>query len=152
MMRRTVGLVAIILMQACSEVPPRCPYTGTPEYAPSAGCLAVVHGRILVVENSRGQVGPPGGSALQGESAQCAAHRETLEETGLDLLPRHKVASFDTGFKLFYCDIHANSGKIKPRSAFEISRAYWLPLEDFGDANWRFPGQGEALHRLLFGE
>lgn len=152
MIRRTTILLAITLLQGCAGNVAQCPFTGTAEYAPSAGCLAVVHGRILVVENPLGQVSPPGGSARRGESAQCAAHRETLEETGLDLLPRQRVARFDTGFNLYYCEIHAGSGQINPRSSAEISRAYWLPLEDFSKARWRFPGQGEELRRLLFGE
>ena len=152
MIWRVPLLLVTTLLASCAGDGVQCPFSADPDYAPSAGCLAVVHGRILVVENALGQVSPPGGSAQAGESAQCTAHRETLEETGLDLLPRQLVARFDTGFNLYYCEVHAGSGQIRPRSAVEISRAYWLPLEDFGEADWRFPGQGEELRRLLFGE
>ena len=83
------------------------------------------------------------------EPAQCTAHRETFEETGLDLLPRQLLRTFDTGFNLYYGEIHAGSGAIQPRSFFEVQRAYWLPLEDFGRVEWRFPGQGQELEQMF---
>ena len=74
---------------------------------------------------------------------------EFREETGLDLLPRQLLRTFDTGFNLYYCEIHSGSGSIEPRSFFEVQRAYWLPLEDFGRVDWRFPGQGQELEQML---
>ena len=71
---RLMALGLALLLQACSNAaPPPCPYTGEPENAPSAGCLVLVHGRILLVENLRGRVSPPGGLSRAGESAQCSA-------------------------------------------------------------------------------
>ena len=149
MIRTGFALLVTALLAACTgpAVPP-CPYQGTPDFAPSAGCLAVVHGKILVVDSHKGGVTPPGGKAFSGESAQCAAHRETFEETGLSLLPRQLVHVFDTGFHLYYCEIHAESGTIAPES-MEVKRGFWLPVEDFDKVHWRFPGQGEALTRLF---
>ena len=142
-------LAMSVLLGACSSVaPPPCPYTGEPDYAPSAGCLAVVHGKMLVVDSRKGGVTPPGGKARPGESAQCAAHRETFEETGLDLMPRQLVAKFDTGFYLYFCEIHAHSGSINP-NVLEVKRGYWLDFRDFDKVRWRFPGQGERLRELL---
>jgi 8-oxo-dGTP pyrophosphatase MutT (NUDIX family) len=143
------ALLSCLLLAACAATPPPCPYEGPPDTAPSAGCLAIIHGRLLVVSNADGLTGPPGGSAHDNESAQCAAHRETFEETGLDLLPRQLLRTFDTGFNLYYCEIHSGSGAIEPRSFFEVQRAYWLPLEDFGRVEWRFPGQGQELEQML---
>ena len=154
-MRRSPGvrwwsaLVSCLLLAACAATPPPCPYDGPPDIAPSAGCLAIIHGRVLVVSNAEGRIGPPGGSAHPKESAQCTAHRETFEETGLDLLPRQLLRTFDTGFNLYYCEIHSGSGAIEPRSFFEVQRAYWLPLEDFARVEWRFPGQGQELELML---
>ena len=141
--------IVCLLLTACAAGPPPCPYRGTPDVAPSAGCLAVIHSRVLVVSNPEGRVGPPGGSARGSESAQCTAHRETFEETGLTLMPRQLLRTFDTGFNLYYCEIHSGSGAIEPHSFFEVQRAYWLPLEDFGRVDWRFPGQGEELEQML---
>ena len=90
-----------------------------------------------------------GGKAREGESAQCAAHRETLEETGLDLMPRQLLSVFDTGFHLYYCEIHARSGLIEPDNVMEVRRGYWLSLDEFDEVEWRFPGQGDALRELI---
>ena len=136
---------------AASE-PPSCPFTGNPEYATSAGCLVAVHGKILVVESSRGGVTPPGGKAYKGESAQCAAHRETWEETGLDLMPGELLYVFDTGFHLYECRIHARSGSVELGPLREVRGWYWLAVEDFDRVEWRFSGQGEILRRLMLGE
>ena len=87
-----------------------------------------------------------------GNRPRCTAQRETLEETGLDLVPGQLLRVFDTGFHLYSCDIHAESGTIEPGSPIEIQRALWLPVQDFDDIEWRFPGQGEELRKLLFGE
>lgn len=149
------AMLAVALLPAgCGTAPqvPPCPYQGEPDFASSAGCLAYVHGRILVVESSHGGVTPPGGKTYPGESAQCAAHRETWEETGLDLMPRQLLHVFDTGFHLYYCEIHAGTGTVVLGPPREVRGWSWLPLEDFDRVKWRFPGQGEQLRRLLSGE
>ena len=149
MKRLTLLLLLCLSLAACAsrDIPP-CPFEGKPDYAPSAGCLTVVHGRILVVEAREGGLTPPGGKSLNGESAQCTAHRETFEETGLDLIPRDLVSTFDTGFNLYYCEIHAGSGGIDT-DFMEVRRGFWLPIEEFDQVRWRYPGQGEILGELL---
>jgi len=143
-------LPVLLLLAACAtQGPPPCPFTGTPDFAPSAGCLTMVHGRVLVVESIYGGVTPPGGKSLEGESAQCAAHRETWEETGLDLLPSRLLHVFDTGFHLYYCEIHAGSGHVELGPGKEVRSWSWLSLEDFDKVQWRFAGQGEELRRFL---
>jgi len=151
-MRPAQRLFIIVLFAAvmgCDKHVPECPYTGQPDYAPSAGCLALVHGRALVVQARLGGIGPPGGGTLEGESAQCAAHRETLEETGLNLMPGRLLHTFDTGFNLYLCHIHAESGAIDPAHIDEVKQAFWLPVDEFGKHGWRFEGQGETLRQLL---
>jgi len=150
-LRALLPVAILLVCTACSHVEaPPCPFTGEPEYALSAGCLALIHGKILVVESARyGGISPPGGKSLRGESAQCTAHRETFEETGLDLIPRQRVAVFKTGFNLYYCEIYAGSGKIHPGSALEVRRGFWLPIEEFDQYIWRFNGQAERLRQLL---
>lgn len=149
MSRLLLTLVSCLILAGCtSREKPPCPYEGKPDFAPSAGCLAVVHGKMLVIESRRGGVAPPGGKSRSGESAQCAAHRETFEETGLDLLPRQLVHVFDTGFHLYLCEIHARSGLFDP-DVLEVRRGFWLPVEDFDKVEWRFEGQGEELGELI---
>ena len=142
--------VTVLLTASCagtSEQP--CPYQGEPDRALSAGCLTVVHGKMLVVDSRLGGLTPPGGKSRPGESAQCTAHRETLEEAGLDLIPRELIRVFDTGFYLYACEIHAQSGVIAP-DVLEVRRGFWLDISDFDTVKWRYPGQGEMLKSLLF--
>jgi 8-oxo-dGTP diphosphatase len=150
--RRIGTLLPGLLLVACAgkELPP-CPYNGTPDFAPSAGCLVVIHGKVLVVDSNMGGLTPPGGKTLSGESAQCAAHRETYEETGLDLIPRELLHVFDTGFHLYHCEIHRDSGLVATDS-LEVRGWHWLALEDFHSATWRYQGQGEILWNLLMGK
>ncbi len=147
-MRLFAATVMLVLSGCSFSGQHPCVFRGKPDYAPSAGCLAVVHGKMLVVDSLTGGVTPPGGKSLPGESAQCTAFRETREETGLELIPGQLVTVFDTGFHLYFCEIHAASGTIEPRTV-EVKRGYWLDIRDFGAVRWRYPGQGEALRKLL---
>lgn len=147
---RTLAAALLALaVSACSTTEdPACPYRGEADFALSAGCLTVVHGRMLVVDSRSGGLTPPGGKSREGESAQCTAHRETLEETGLDLIPGRLVAVFDTGFHLYSCDIHAGSGNIDP-AVLEVRRAFWLDTAKIDEVQWRYPGQGRLIKALL---
>ena len=148
----TRALFAVLLALfagACSSPPPKpCPFEGEADFAPSAGCLTVVHGKMLVVDSRRGGLTPPGGKSRDGESAQCAAHRETLEETGLDLIPRDLIHVFDTGFHLYACEIHAQSGSLEPE-VMEVKRGLWLDISQFDAVQWRYEGQGRILSEIL---
>lgn len=128
--------------------PPCPPELDQTMQAPSAGCMALQQGKLLVVENRKGRLSPPGGSAESGESAQCTAFRETWEETGLRLQPTELLAVFDTGFHLYHCRHHEGSGEIDPPQRFEVRDAFYLAPDDFNDWEWRFPGQEEALRVL----
>ena len=66
--------------------------------APSAGCLVVDQGEVLLVKIMGGTYGPPGGSVDRRESAQCAAERETYEETGVIAHAGELAKRFDNGF------------------------------------------------------
>ena len=148
-MRFFIPLFLCLLLGACVAAPEsNCPYKGEADYAPSAGCLTVVHGKMLVVDSRAGGLTPPGGKTRADEPAQCAAHRETLEETGLDLIPGQLMAVFDTGFHLYACEIHAGSGSIEA-AVMEVKRGFWLDLADFDSVQWRFPGQDKVLREIL---
>ena len=124
------------------------PFKGEPEFAPSAGCLAIERGSVLLVQSWQGDVSPPGGRARSGESAQCAAHRETFEETGLDLMPVRLAAIFDTGFHLYLCEHHRKDSGLRLVPGEEW-RALWLPLQDMPEQTWRYAGQGSVLTKLI---
>lgn len=103
---------------------------------------------MLVVRDLQGRLSPPGGSAENGESAQCAAFRETWEETGLVLEPDRLLEVFDTGFHLYLCQHHDASGEVDPPPRLEVRDAFYLSPDDFGAWSWRFPGQETVLKRL----
>ena len=137
-------------LSACDELEaPPCPLPGAGITAPSAGCFAIRDNALLVVEGRNGTLSPPGGSAETGESARCTAFRETWEETGLRLHPEQEMNEFDTGFKLFYCAHHADSGEIDPPPRLEVRRAFYLPLQEFDQWTWRYPGQQTVLAEHL---
>ena len=142
------GLLVSILQGCSSKVPP-CPFTGEPAYAPSAGCLVVKDQRVLLVESYSELFSPPGGKTLEGESAQCAAHRETWEETGLSYRPIQLLKEFDTGFFLYSCEpLSEGAGQLNGRKS-EVKRALWLPVAEFDQVPWRYEGQGQQLLELL---
>ena len=143
-------LVAILLtLGACSDGTPTCPFTGKSDLAPSAGCFVTSRAGLLLVQELNGEISLPGGSSEPGESAQCAAIRETWEETGLRVQPRELLRVFSTGFHLYRCETDASSGQIDPPPRFEIRAAFYLPADRFHSYDWRFENQRELLKTLL---
>ena len=118
--------------------------------APSAGCLVVDQGEVLLVKIMDGTYGPPGGSVDTGESAQCAAEREAYEETGVIAHAKDLAISFDNGFHLYWCD--SVSGRdIDITRPLEIKDADWFSSEAFLELRWRYPNQGEIIYSLIQG-
>ena len=149
-MRLFILVLLCLPLPACSQkVAPPCPLPQATTLAPSAGCMAVQNGRLLVVEDLRGGINVPGGKSAPGESAQCAAHRETWEETGLNLQVGELKAVMDTGFHLYDCRFGSHAGAIDPPPRMEIKRAFLLAPSDFGNYDWRFPGQEQTLKQLM---
>ncbi len=143
------ALLASVLSGCAAESAPPCPLPASAVQAPSAGCLAILNGGVLLVENFKGRLSPPGGSAHDGESAQCTAFRETWEETGLILEPEQLLDIFDTGFHLYRCNHHAASGQIDPPTRLEVRDAFYLAPSDFDRWEWRFPGQQQVIRQLV---
>lgn len=134
--------------KSTSSEPPDCPVSDAVTLAPSAGCLTVLNGHLLVIKAHNGKVSIPGGSVETTESAQCGAHRETWEETGLSVKPQALLRVFDNGFHLFQCQPPATSqvdDTLKPPFWLEIRQAFWLKPEDFDLHHWRFPNQRHWL-------
>ncbi len=140
-------LVIAMILSACSNEP-TCSVEGGNMAAPSAGCLVVNQGEVLLVKIMGGTYGPPGGSVDAGESAQCAAERETYEETGVIAQARDLAISFENGFHLYWCD--SISGRdINITRPLEIKDADWFTSEEFLTLRWRYPNQGETIHSLM---
>ena len=138
-----------VLLAGCQvQATPPCPRFENEDFAPSAGCLALREGTVLVIQDFRGRLSPPGGASDGNESAQCTAFRETWEETGLSLTPDRLLDVFDTGFHLYLCQHHTQSGDIDPPPRLEVRDAFYLSPADFDQWEWRFPGQQLILKEL----
>ena len=87
-------MIAAVMLSACSRQP-TCSVTSGDMGVPSAGCLTVDNGELLLVKIMGGTYGPPGGSTKSNESAQCAAERETWEETGVQVSAGDLAAELD---------------------------------------------------------
>ena len=58
----------------------------------NAGCLILHEDKVLLITHRwGGKLGVPGGTREADELAQCTAHRETLEETGLAVTVGRRV-------------------------------------------------------------
>ncbi|MEZ5501649.1 MAG: NUDIX hydrolase [Halioglobus sp.] len=134
---RGSALAALLgALVACAEPAPPCPFTGTPDTAPSAGCFATSDEGLLMVQGLNGKISLPGGSSEPGESAQCTAFRETWEETGLRLQPGELLRVFSTGFHLYRCDGTSTSGTHRAPTP-EVRAAFYLGVDQFGSYDWR---------------
>lgn len=145
-----LALITLALLCGCTyREAPACTFSGTPASAPSAGCFSVIEQRLLVVQGLNGAISLPGGSSVRSETAQCTAARETWEETGLILQPGRRLATFATGFHLYECQRDANSGAIDPPPRLEVRQAFYLPVDEFDQWQWRYPEQKVLLRKLM---
>ena len=118
--------------------------------APSSGCLVVDQGDVLLVKIMGGSYGPLGGSVNKRESAQCAAERETWEETGVEARAGELVMTFENGFQLYACE--SVSGRdITITRPLEIKDADWFSDEQLSQLRWRYPEQGSIIQQLVQG-
>jgi 8-oxo-dGTP pyrophosphatase MutT (NUDIX family) len=146
---RTLILIVACNITACAMEQPPCPNSAANSATANAGCLVLKQQQLLMVIDLSGKLSVPGGSSDGAESPSCTAHRETWEETGLDIQPRELVRVFENGFHLYHCALHDGSGEIDPPLRFEIERALWLAPENFDDYPWRFPDQQQWLEQWI---
>ena len=144
--RSFIWFLAVLLV-GCDDPPP-CQFAGVATVAASAGCLVLTPEGALLVESPRQQWGPPGGTVDATEPAQCAAARETWEETGLAVTVDSLARRFENGFHLYWC---APRGSAIPRvrRPFEVHSVGYFAPEHFSRLSWRYAGQGEVIEKLV---
>lgn len=148
--RTAVLLLLAVGLSACERRPPPCPYNDAPGSAPSAGCFVATEAGLLVVEQPGGTISVPGGMVEPGESARCAAVRETWEETGLRVSAGRLLSVFDSGFELYACDRQDENAPVRTRMPGEVSAVYFLPYSQFREARWRFSSDLPIIEQIFY--
>lgn len=152
-------LVGVVLATATGGVAaqPACRTAlDDPEFAFAAGCL-IRHGdRMLAVRHRfGGKLGFPAGRTSSGENAQCVAHRETWEETGLEVVVHDMLKRFGNGFALYRCELVDSAAArtdelaVPPSGRNEITEVIWIDPRATQAADWRFPRDHSDILRLL---
>ncbi|MDZ7840466.1 MAG: NUDIX hydrolase [Gammaproteobacteria bacterium] len=139
-----------------SAQPPCRTAVDEPDFAFAAGCLVRQGERMLVVRHRYGGgLGVPGGRAGSGENAQCVAHRETWEETGVDVVVHELVKRFGNGFALYRCVpvadavSDADELEVPATGRNEITRVIWVDPRATQASDWRFPRDYPEILRLI---
>jgi len=145
---KSLLLVSAPVLGGCSQ-PPQCPTQIESTPSISAGCLVIENNKLLIAQTHQGVVSIPGGSSNAGEPSHCAAHRETWEETGLDVTPTKLVRVFDNGFHLYRCRWQGVQKQSSAPFVLEIDKAFWIDSSQFSDYTWRFPEQAQWLLQKL---
>lgn len=154
---RALLVLGSLLLAACEQVPDcKVMQDHVDVASANAGCLVRLGSALLIVkQRTNGQWNIPAGSGKDNESAQCTAHRETWEESGLDVQVGRLLEVFDNNFRLYEC--HAVDRKLDPTQALktplqgrmEISAARWIRPEDIEKKHWRYARQLPTIRRLF---
>ncbi|MGK0402042.1 MULTISPECIES: NUDIX hydrolase [Alcanivorax] len=113
----------------------------------NAGCLIIRDQQVLLITHRwGGKLGVPGGTLERGELAQCTAYRETLEETGLQVVVGERVQVMKNGFHLYRCipaeSLPEGEPLLLPAQArLEVSDIGWYSLDELRQKDWRFAYQ-----------
>jgi len=92
----------------------------------AAVCLIKTQNKVVLIRHRlSGKLDYPGGTANDGESLSCAAHRETWEETGFNVLVRKQLGRTSNGLALFACDLDAGIDLMPDN----VSPPSWAALE-----------------------
>jgi 8-oxo-dGTP pyrophosphatase MutT (NUDIX family) len=127
--------------------------------AGSAACLVRYNDLTLLVEHRiGGKISVPGGAAARGETAQCTAHRETWEETGVEVEVGPLLDRYDYGLHLYACEpvaaVDTQSLEFPLWRNLEISKVLWMDPDEIREtdpSDWRFPEQRRELDRMPSG-
>lgn len=144
-------VVSALLLSACSSESPPAPVCRVndaliDDAVGNAGCLIRVNDKLVTVGNIKtGALDIPGGTANQGEQAQCTAHRETFEETGFNVEVGKLMGVAENGFRFYQCklsnnlDANIESYPVPEWSNMEVA---YIKLTDPFDtlaSQWRYP-------------
>jgi len=122
----------------------------------AAGCLIRHEGRMLAVrQRGSGKLGFPAGFTRPMENAQCTAHRETFEETGLAVIVHGLVRQFGNGFALYRCELsdpgpaQVDELPVPASGRSEVSQVLWVDPMSTEASDWRFPRDLPVILQLF---
>ncbi|MGI9290509.1 MAG: NUDIX hydrolase [Gammaproteobacteria bacterium] len=150
-----IKLLIFLGLSISSTAGAQCPETlPTDNRYGNAGCLITRDNKVLVLRHMpSGKIDLPSGRAKPREPAQCTAHRETLEETGLDLEVGDLLGEFNSGFLLYSCQsadgIYPDPLKVPLSARLEVLQLFWAELKGMDKNDWRFPSQLEEIRRHI---
>lgn len=126
------AILLILPLFSCSQSAPSTPVCRVQSeiiidsISKSAGCIIPIAEKVLLIQHRlSGRLDIPGGGQNDGESLACAAHRETWEETGLNVVVGELVAHTSNGMALFACSQDAGYEAL-PNA---IAAPAWATLE-----------------------
>ena len=153
-LRAIALLAACYQLSGCAAKRPDCTVIGATATSKqgSASCAAVHEGRLLVIRHLySGKLDLPGGRGKAGETAQCTAHRETWEETGIDVNVHEAVAVAGNVFRCVPVS-HQSAGEdptLHWWSRTEVTAVYWMELDAISPEQWRYGDRIRDLQRAL---
>ncbi|MDO8643642.1 MAG: NUDIX domain-containing protein, partial [bacterium] len=119
----------------------------------NAECFIVINHQLLAERHTlSGKLNLPGGMRKVGETAQCTAYRETLEEVGIKtrvgkLLYHHK------NFKIFECQplepVDLNNLVVPDNMWPEVSDILLVDIFKEKQEDWRFKGRVALYQQFL---
>lgn len=118
----------------------------------SASCALMHEGELLLIRHLySGKLDLPGGSAKTGETAQCTAHRETWEETGIAVTVHEPLPGLT---QVFRCEpVNPEVLRRKPGipwwSRTEVTGILWRNPSTIRPAEWRYGSGILALQKAL---
>lgn len=113
----------------------------------NAGCLIVKDDKVLFVKLARSnKITIPGGKGKKGENSSCTAHRETFEETGLNVKVIKKILTAENGFEIFLCETSQEIDKNYKRK-YEIKAVFYAKPENI--KNYKYPQQLKEIKNFL---
>lgn len=150
-----LAVLSMLAAEAWAQPPCRTAVE-EPEFAFAAGCLIRDGDRMLVVRHRfGGKLGVPGGRSESGQNAQCVAHRETWEETGVAVVVHDLLERFGNGFALYRCEpldpsvARADELTVPATGVNEVTAVLWVDPRRTQAADWRFPRDYPEILRLL---
>lgn len=147
---KLLTLLCAASLCACAKPPPsptcRIANAFNAEYTGPAGCLIRAQNSILVIQHSgSGLYDLPSGNPISSESAQCTAHRNTWEQTGLNVEVDQLLGVTQSGTMLFSCGISggftSEDGPLPPPpwAASNIKQIEFINPFDSRHDVWRQP-------------